>query len=235
MTLDPQARWVLDAAAQAYAEGRPKFETLSPEDARILYAETRPGVTPAAPDIAAVEDLTVPGPGGSIPVRYYRPLASIADAALPVVVFYHGGGWVFGDIDTHDVLCRLLANAANAAVFSVDYRMGPEAKFPAAVDDAYAVARWVGDGAGSRAVAATRIAVAGDSAGGNLAAVVCLMARDEGPKLAYQALIYGATDMRRGAVSHGEFADDRLQRRFAIEMFLQPRERQFHYLSSSAV
>ncbi len=226
MTIDPQAQTILDAMAQAEAEGRPKFETMSPDEARRQFRETRPGVTPDAPDVAHVEDLTVDGPGGPIPVRAYRPAGSDADNALPVLVYFHGGGWVFGDIDTFDVLCRQVANAGGAALFSVDYRMGPEDKFPAAVEDAYAVTRWVGDGAGGRAIDTTKIGVIGDSAGGNLAAVVALMARDGGPKLVFQSLLYGVTDLRWGRPSHESFAEGYLLSMPLLDWFLG------HYLNS---
>ena len=224
MTLDPQARWILDAIIEAEAGGRPKLETLSPEAARRQFQETRPAITPDPPAVAEVEDLAVPGPGGPIPVRAYRPVGSDAGQRLPAVVFFHGGGWVLGDLDSHDVVCRSLANAGAAAVFSVDYRMGPEDKFPAAVEDAYAVTRWVGDGAGGRAIDTGRIAVAGDSAGGNLAAVVSIMAREDGPRLAFQGLIYAVTDMRREASSHAEFADGYVLTGRLLDWFLD------HYL-----
>ena len=225
MTLDPQARWVLDAIEEAEAQGRPKLETLSPEGARRQFRETRPAVTPDPPDVADVENLEVAGPGGPIPVRAYRPAGSDAADRLPAVVFFHGGGWVFGDLDSHDSVCRSLANAGRSTVFSVDYRMGPEDKFPAAVEDAYAVTRWVGDGAGGRVIDAGRIAVVGDSAGGNLAAVVSIMAREDGPRLAFQGLIYGVTDMRREAPSHVEFADGYLLTGRLLDWFLD------HYLT----
>ena len=210
MPIDPQARAVLEAIARAEAEGRPRTETLEPDAARDLYLETRAAVTPEAPDVAHCEDAQVPGPGGEIPVRYYRPAGSMAGQNLPVLVYYHGGGWVFGDLDSHDVVCRGLANAGRFAVCSVDYRMGPEDKFPAAVEDAKAVVDWLAAGAGGRAVDASRLAVGGDSAGGNLAAVVALLAREKGPAIAYQALIYPATSMLRDTPSHAEFGEDHL-------------------------
>jgi acetyl esterase len=126
-----------------------------------------------------------------------------ADTLLPVLVYFHGGGWTIGDLDTHDVLCRDLANGSGCAVVSVDYRMAPEHPFPAAVDDCLAATRWVRANAVSLRVDARRLAVGGDSAGGNLAAVVCLALRDGGDALpAFQLLIYPATDMRAVAPSH---------------------------------
>jgi acetyl esterase len=228
MTLDAQARLILDAVAQAEADGRPKFETLSAVEARRQFRETRPAVTPDPQDVAHVEDLVVDGPGGPIPVRAYRPAGSDAEASLPAVVCFHGGGWVFGDLDTYDVLCRQVTNASGGILFSVDYRMGPEDKFPAAVEDAYAVTNWVGAGAGGRAVDSTKIAVIGDSAGGNLAAVVALMARDGGPKLAFQGIFYGVTDMRWDRPSHREFAEGYLLSMPLMNWFLD------QYLSDPA-
>jgi acetyl esterase len=132
-----------------------------------------------------------------------RPLGSAATDTLPVLVYYHGGGWVIGDLDTHDTLCRELANGSGCAVVAVDYRMGPEHRFPAAVDDSIAAARWVRANAASLQLDATRMAVGGDSAGGNLAAVLAIAARDAGDlPLAFQLLIYPGTDQRRGTPSH---------------------------------
>jgi acetyl esterase len=133
-------------------------------------------------------------------MRLYRPVA--APAVLPLLIYFHGGGWTIGDLDTHDVPCRLLALAAGCAVLSVDYRMGPEHRFPAAVDDCIAATRWAREHARELGVDPKRIAVGGDSAGGNLAAVVSIAERDAGSSLSYQLLIYPATDMRAIAPSH---------------------------------
>ncbi len=228
MTIDPQAQAVLDAIAQAEAAGRPKSETLEPDAARQQYRETRAAVTPEVPEVALSEDLRVPGPGGEIPLRFYRPAGSTENQALPVLVYYHGGGWVFGDLESHDVVCRALANAGGFAVCSVDYRMGPEDKFPAAVDDAKAVVDWLAAGAGGRAVEAGRLALGGDSAGGNLAAVVALLAREQGPDIAFQALIYPATSMLRDTPSHEEFGEGYLLTA-AMQMWCQN-----HYLNGPA-
>ncbi len=198
--LHPQARALLNLIEE---KGVPPTHTLPPREARALYRERRFYTQPAPPDIGEVRDLSMPGPAGEIPLRLYRPLGSAAQARLPVLVYYHGGGWVIGDLDTHDTLCRELANGSGCAVVSVDYRMGPEHRFPAAVDDSIAALRWVHANAQRLQVDAARIAVGGDSAGGNLAAVVAIAARDaNGPPLAFQLLIYPATDMRRIAPSH---------------------------------
>jgi len=181
----------------------PPTHTLSPAEARQMYRERRFFTQPDAPEVSLVRELQAPGPLGSIPMRLYRPAGAAADAKLPVLVYYHGGGWTIGDLDTHDVLCRELANAAGCAVVSVDYRMGPENRFPAAVDDSIAAAYWVARNADSLGVDASRLAVGGDSAGGNLAAVVAIAARDAADlPIAMQLLIYPATDQRRVAPSY---------------------------------
>jgi acetyl esterase len=198
--LHPQAHALLDFIE---ARGIPPTHTLSPADARAFYRDRRAATQPDAPPVAQVRELRAEGPHGTIPVRLYRPLGSMADALLPVLVYFHGGGWVIGDLDTHDVLCRELANGAGCAVASVDYRMGPEHRFPAAVDDVLAATRWVRREATALRLDASRLAVGGDSAGGNLAAVAAIAARDAGDlPIALQLLIYPATDMRRGHPSH---------------------------------
>jgi len=198
--LHPQARALLDFIE---ARGIPPTHTLSPAEARAFYRDRRAATQPEAPQVAQVRDLKAEGPHGAIPMRLYRPLGAAADAALPVLVYFHGGGWVIGDLDTHDVLCRSLANGAGCAVASIDYRMGPEHRFPAAVDDVLAATRWVRREAASLGLDAGRLAVGGDSAGGNLAAVAAIAARDAGDlPIAFQLLIYPATDMRRGHPSH---------------------------------
>jgi acetyl esterase len=198
--LHPQAKALLRLIEE---KGVPATHTLTPVQARAFYRERRTFTQPDAPEVASVQDLQATGPAGPVPVRSYRPAGSSAAALLPVLVYFHGGGWVIGDLDTHDVLCRQLANLSGCAVVSVDYRMGPEHRFPAAVDDAIAATRWVRAQAQALKVDASRLAVGGDSAGGNLAAVVALGARDAGDlPIAFQLLIYPATDQRRGAPSH---------------------------------
>ncbi|MFN9773727.1 MAG: alpha/beta hydrolase [Burkholderiales bacterium] len=193
----PQARALLDLIEKS---GIPATHTLTPAEARRFYRERRAFTQPDAPALPVVRDLQADGPAGPIPLRLYRP---VAEGTLPVLVYYHGGGWVIGDLDTHDVLCRQLALQAGCAVVAVDYRMGPEHRFPAAVDDCVAATRWVRTNAASLGVDASRLAVGGDSAGGNLAAVVALVARDAGNlPIAFQLLIYPATDQRRVAPSH---------------------------------
>lgn len=186
--LHPQARALLDLMIE---RGVPPTHTLSVADARRFYLERRHTTQPVAPAIDEVRDLQAPGPLGDIPLRLYRHGA--ADGLRPALVFFHGGGWVIGDLDTHDTLCRQLAIASGCAVVSVDYRMGPEHPFPAATDDACAATRWLAAHAAELGLDGTRLAVGGDSAGGNLAAVVALALRGEVP-LAFQLLIYPATD-----------------------------------------
>ena len=193
--LHPHARALLDLMVERNV---PPTHTLTPAQARQMYLERRSYTQPNAKDLAEVRDLQVPagsGPHGAIPLRLYKP--SVAEV-LPVLVYYHGGGWVIGDLDTHDVLCRELAHLSGCAVVAVDYRMGPEYRFPAAVDDCFAATRWVRQNAQTLGLDADRMAVGGDSAGGNLAAVVSLLSRDAGDlPIRYQLLIYPATDMRQ--------------------------------------
>lgn len=185
MPLDPQIQTLLQQLSQM---GLPPLLTLSPRQAREQAAKLRG--KPLRPQaVARVENRTIPNSTGDIPVRIYIPEGL---PPMPVLVYFHGGGWVLGDLDGADSTCRYLANGAGCVVVSVDYRLAPEHKFPAAVEDAYAATLWVAQNAGAIAVAdVTRIAVGGDSAGGNLAAAVALMARDKKtPALVYQLLIY---------------------------------------------
>jgi acetyl esterase len=196
MPLDPQAQRVVDALA---ALNLKPIKDSTPTEARESM-RTRTAALGPFEEVAAVADHRVPVTGGEITVRLYRPAGV---GPHPVLVFYHGGGWTIGDLDTHDVLCRQLCNGSGAVVVSVDYRMGPEHRFPAAVDDCLAATRWVRHAARELGVDAARLAVGGDSAGSNLAAVVAILARDAGDlPIAYQLLIYPATDMRRRHPSH---------------------------------
>jgi acetyl esterase len=190
--LDPQARALLDLMIERQV---PPVHTLPVPEARRMYLERRGFTQPAPPSVAEMRDLKT---DGGIALRFYRPAAG----ALPLLVYFHGGGWTIGDLDTHDVVCRHLANAAGCAVLSVDYRLGPEHRFPAAVDDCVAAVRWARAQAAALGIDARRIAVGGDSAGGNLAATTAIVERDAGTPLAYQLLIYPATDMRAVAPSH---------------------------------
>jgi acetyl esterase len=224
MALDPQAQAVIEMVARS---GRPAYHTLSPKDARQLFLETRPAATPTPPQIGSVRDLVAETAAGTIPLRLYRP-AGVSDATpLPAYLYFHGGGWVIGDLETHDVLCRQLTAASGASVISVDYRLAPEHKFPAAADDAWAATRWVVAHGGELGLDAGRLAVGGDSAGGNLAAVVALMARDAGgPAIRQQVLIYPVTDVMRETRSYADFAEGYMLTRDSMRWFIA------HYLRS---
>ena len=190
---DPDLARLLDLARQA---GRPPFEALTPEQARSAYAATWDILQPAAQDVASVRDSVVPGPDGDITVRIYRGIGTEASESLPCVLYLHGGGWVIGNLDSHDRFCRQLANVARVCVIAVDYRLAPEHPFPAAIDDCAHVWQWLHSNAQSLAIDPSRTGVAGDSAGGNLAAVLALMARDgKVPACSMQALVYPVTDL----------------------------------------
>ena len=196
MPLAPETQAIVDVMESTW----PDLRTTPAADVRRLVRETTAAARrdgPPPTEVARVEDRTAPGPGGDIPVRIYWPQTPQADArSLPLVVFFHGGGWVICDLDTHDETCRTLANGSGAIVVSVDYRLAPEDRFPAAAEDAYAATVWAAEHAAELGADASRLGVAGDSAGGNLAAVVPLMARDKGgPPLRFQLLIYPVTDV----------------------------------------
>jgi acetyl esterase len=181
VTLDPDAAHVYRAFQEA---GRPAYETLSPTEAREYYRQARFVTNPEPPLLKSVEPLAIEAASGVIPARVYTPRTlRQGDGLAPCLVFFHGGGWVIGDLDTHDVACRKLADEGQHIVISVDYRRAPECKFPAAVDDAIAATRWIADHAIDLGIDASRLCVGGDSAGGNLAAVVSQSARDgNGPE-----------------------------------------------------
>ncbi len=188
--LDPQVQMLIQMVE---AMGAPPTYTLTPTESRAALKSTAAMVAGELEAVANIENLEIPGPVVDIPIRIYTPEGS---GPFPILVYFHGGGWVQGDLDTHENVCRALANGAACVVVSVDYRLAPEHKFPAAIEDAYAATGWVAENAARLRGDATRIAVGGDSAGGNLAAVVSLMARDQGgPALVYQLLIYPATDV----------------------------------------
>ena len=202
-TLDPQAKALMDLVARAAA---PAFHTLDVAKARDETRKLFAYFSSEAPPVAAVREIEIMGEGGTIPARLYRAAGSTATARLPLLVFFHGGGWTVGDLDSYDPLCRTLANEARCAVLSVDYRLAPEHPFPAAVDDAYAATVWASENAETLGVDAGLIAVGGDSAGGNLAAVTAILARDRGaPALVFQLLIYPATDQASERPSWHQF------------------------------
>lgn len=195
----------------------PPYHTVTAFVARRIYRDTRAALSPRPPEVSEARLLVADGP---VALRAYRPGGAGKDEMLPALVYFHGGGWTIGDLDTHDTLCRQLANGARCAVFSVDYRLAPEHPFPAAVDDCIAATAYVARNAKTLGIDATRIAVGGDSAGGNLATVVALDARDRGgPRLAFQLLIYPATDQRLQHASHRENGEGYLLTRQAIDFF----------------
>jgi acetyl esterase len=189
MPLHPQIEGLL---AQMVADGAPPISSLTVDEARSMPANLIPlGGEP--PAVASVDDRTMPIDGGTIALRVYTPLGV---GPHPVTVFFHGGGWVICDLDTHDPLCRDLCAGSKSVVVSVDYRLAPEHRFPTAPNDCFTAVRWVAEHADELGVDASRLAVCGDSAGGNLSAVVTQMARAAGgPRISFAALIYPATDM----------------------------------------
>jgi acetyl esterase len=205
--LDPQAQSLLEAMNAA---GPAPIFTLPVPDARRARRRQLV-VDPPRLEMVKVEDDLVPGPLGGIPLRWYRPSPKPQEpeGELPVTLFFHGGGWTVDDLDTHDHLCRRLASRSQAMVVSVAYRRGPEHPYPAAVEDAYAAAGWVAAVGRERGVDPTRLAVAGDSAGGNLATVVALLCRDRrGPAVRFQALAYPVTDhWQAGRASYDQYAE----------------------------
>ena len=216
MPLDHDAEILLQMIREA---NRPAFETVGAEAARELFMAGRKVFAPDPMPIAETRDLEIPGPGGPIPARLYRPAK---DGMLPVLVFFHGGDWVVGNIESHEGMCRHIANRAEAAVVSVDYRMGPEHRFPAAVDDCVAATGWVADNAAALGIDPEPLAVGGDSAGGNLAAVVSLVARDKGePRIVYQVLIYPATDAAMRHDSIARYAEGYVLTRATMRWFYE--------------
>jgi acetyl esterase len=227
VTLDPDAAAVFKAFQEA---GRPPYETVSPAEARELYLKGRVVTNPEPPELKSVQPLAIPSPHGSIPARIYTPMRLRKTNGLaPCLVFFHGGGWVIGDLDSHDVVCRKLADEGQLVVISVDYRLAPEHKFPAAVEDAITATRWIADNSRQLDIDASRLTVGGDSAGGNLAAVVAISARDgNGPDIAGQLLIYPAIDFALTHPSHREPETSILLTHSVIRWFRD------HYLTGAA-
>ena len=202
MALRPEIRALLDQQATS---GRPPLHHQSVEQARAFHVADAAALNGPPAPVAAVADRLVPGPAGELPVRVYTPEG---EPPFPIVVFFHGGGWVVGTLDSYDPLCRALAAAVPAVVVSVGYRLAPEHRWPAAAEDAYAATLWASRHAATLGGAQHRLAVAGDSAGGNLAAVVALGARDRGgPAIAFQLLVYPALDAAGDTGSWREYAE----------------------------
>jgi acetyl esterase len=228
VVLDPDAAAVYKAFQEA---GRPAYETLTPPEAREFYNQARFVSNPEPPALEKAEDIAIPAPHGSIPARLYTPKTLRKNNGLaPCLIFFHGGGWVIGNLETHDVVCRKLAHEGELLVISVDYRLAPEHKFPAAIDDAITATKWAADNAKQLGIDASRLMVGGDSAGGNMAAVVSLAARDSsGPKLAGQVLIYPGTDFAMKTTSHSDPTTSILLTHSVIRWFKD------HYLGNADI
>ena len=202
VVLDPDAAAVYKAFLEA---NRPPYESGTPAQAREMYLTARFASNPEPPELQSANDLAIPTPHGTVPARLYTPKKlRKKDGLAPCLVFLHGGGFVIGNLDSHDVVCRKLAHEGELIVISIDYRLAPEHQFPAAPRDAIAATQWVAANARQLGIDEARITVGGDSAGGNLAAVTAIALRGSGPKLAGQLLIYPATDFRMNHPSHSE-------------------------------
>lgn len=220
MPLDPQIQAVMEQVA---ALGFPPAHTVSPEQAR---ANGRARPRAKGPDVAGVEDRAIPGPDSALPVRIYTPEGT---GPFPALVWFHGGGWVVGDLDSADATARNLTVSANCVVVSVDYRLAPEAKFPGPAEDCYSATEWVMQNAASINADPSKIAVGGDSAGGNLATAVCLMSRDRsGPPLGFQLLVYPVTDCNFATESYSSNAEGYQLSRDGMVWYWN------HYLQSDA-
>lgn len=227
MALDPESQRLLDLMAAA---NRPAWNTLSPQDARAQYLALRPAAQGPRPANVEVADRTIPGPAGQLPVRIYRPTSAPAGTKLPALVYAHGGGFVFGNLESHDVLCAQLAIEAGIVVVHVDYRLAPETRFPGAFDDVVAGLKWVAANGASVGIDTSRLAIGGDSAGGNLAATVAIWARDNGgPKLRLQLLIYPVTDAVARSESYRRYEDGYGLNAVVMEWFFD------HYTPDKAV
>jgi acetyl esterase len=213
--LYPEVRALLEALE---ALGGPALESLPPAEARIAAAELLKAYAGEREEVAGTEDIEIPGPEGPIAIRIYTPAGH---APVPGLVYFHGGGWVVCDLDTHDIVCRMIARRAGSVVVAVGYRLAPEHRFPAAVVDSYAATRWVAANAERLGIDPRRIAVGGDSAGGNLAAVISRKCRDDaGPALALQVLVYPVTNLASfDTPSYQEFAEGYFLTRTEMEWF----------------
>lgn len=213
--LTPTMRLLLERMARA---PYPPLYTLSPQQARAAYAKSCEVLEVPRPGLARVQALQLAArDGAALPARLY---AATADPGLPVLLYFHGGGFTIGSIDTHDILCRTLAGLGGAAVLSVGYRLAPEHRFPTAVQDAWDALRWLADeGAAALGLDRARIAIGGDSAGGTLAAVGAIQARDAGVALALQLLVYPGTTARQDTPSHATYADGPMLERAQVDWF----------------
>lgn len=212
MPLNPQAALAIRMAGDLPAN-------LPPVELRRVYSEQRIRMLPPAPPVPVVHDLTIPSHDGPVAARFYRPHDDTT--ACPLLVFFHGGGWMLGSVNSYDTVCRRLAIKSNCAVLSVEYRLAPETTFPGAVNDAYAATLWAANNASQLRINAEAIAVGGDSAGGNLAAVLAQMSHDSGDfRIALQVLIYPCTDMSREYASYERNAAGYMLTRTAMHKFI---------------
>ncbi|AUV80471.1 alpha/beta hydrolase [Salinigranum rubrum] len=217
----PDIQELLDQLA---AMGVPDFADLSVDGARSLIVDLFTVDEGLRDEVGGVQDLEIAGPNGGVPIRVYRPGGG---GPHPVVVYSHGGGWVVGNLDTHDQGCRALCNAGDCVVVSVDYRLAPEHPFPAPVEDCYAATEWVADHGDLLGADTDRLVVAGDSAGGNLSAAVALLARERGgPDVAHQYLVYPVTNHAFDTDSYTENAEGYFLTRAGMEWFWD------HYLET---
>ncbi len=208
MPINPQAQAVLDMIAEAEANGAPRAGEIDALELRKIYKNTRTAYAPKAPEMQLVKDISVKCGETNVPIRFYRPFNLDNYETVPVHIYFHGGGWTIGDIETHDAVCRLLADAGQFSVISVDYSLAPEHKFPAAVEDAWEILKWVSNGKGDYlGINSKAVSVGGDSAGGNLATVISIMARNANINLLCQALIYPATNFHMDSDSQRRFSD----------------------------
>ena len=224
LQLDPQAKLLIE---KAEAAGHPELYELEPFAARKQFLELSKAVAVEPVAVGSIEEKKIEGAGGDIRLRFYRPTA--VSKQSPALLYFHGGGWVIGDLDSHDGICRWLSVRSGCVIISVDYRLAPEHKFPAAVDDCLAATRWVASNGDTMGIDNTRLAVGGDSAGGNLAAVVSQLARDDsGPAIAFQMLIYPATDMTMAEPSHQAMGSGYRLTKPLMEWFVE------HYLNNES-
>jgi len=202
--LSPDAQAVLDVMA---ASGKPRIETLAPVEAQRQFIANAPLLQGEPEEVHAVRDLVLASPASEIPLRLYRGIGS-PNSGAPCLVYFHGGGWVLGNCDTHDTICRWIANLSQGVVVSVDYRLAPEHPFPAAIEDGMAAIRYIEGHAEALGIDPGTLAVGGDSAGGNIAAVMALLARDGGlPSIDFQMLFYPVTDVSAGQESYTSRAE----------------------------
>ena len=211
--LSPEMRGFLEAAA---SQGGPAIESLPAPEARQVAHHLKPLGGEPEP-VAQIADRKVLGRSGEIPIRVYAP---DGDGPFPGVVFLHGGGWVLCDLDTHDTICRAISKRAGCVVVAVDYRLAPEHKFPAALDDCFDVTRWVASNAPALRIDPKRLVLAGDSAGGNMATVIASKSRNGGPSVALQVLVYPVINMTSfDTPSHREFPEGHFVTRSSMEWF----------------